>query len=195
MWSSTTTKISQEIYTVQIKQADKAMTFQEVLCEWQSNSKFVDFFCHQITSSPFSALRWETPPICSQTINQEFEFALVHSPGLIRKPNISAFQQHFSSSSGSSTLSFPNLGGDAIMIVPVPLDSAHQKYVHLKSFLAEAASQQVHYFWKVVGETTLQQLNSQKIWLSTAGMGVAWLHARIDTIPKYYAYNKYRNKN
>jgi len=29
-------------------------------------------------------------------------------------------------------------------------------------------------------------------WLSTAGGGVAWLHVRLDTRPKYYRYNPYR---
>jgi hypothetical protein len=31
----------------------------------------------------------------------------------------------------------------------------------------------------------------QPIWLSTAGMGVAWLHIRLDERPKYYSHKPY----
>ena len=29
-------------------------------------------------------------------------------------------------------------------------------------------------------------------WLSTAGMGVYWLHVRVDSRPKYYRYQGYK---
>lgn len=30
-------------------------------------------------------------------------------------------------------------------------------------------------------------------WLSTAGMGVSWLHVRLDERPKYYRFQEYRS--
>ncbi len=30
------------------------------------------------------------------------------------------------------------------------------------------------------------------LWLSTAGGGVAWLHVRLDSRPKYYGYSPYK---
>jgi hypothetical protein len=36
------------------------------------------------------------------------------------------------------------------------------------------------------------QLGSTPIWLSTAGDGIAWLHVRLDSRPKYYSYGPYR---
>lgn len=32
-----------------------------------------------------------------------------------------------------------------------------------------------------------------KVWISTHGTGVPYLHVRIDTTPKYYQINKYKN--
>ena len=37
-----------------------------------------------------------------------------------------------------------------------------------------------------------QTVNDKPTWLSTAGMGVAWLHVRLDQRPKYYAHRPYR---
>ena len=30
--------------------------------------------------------------------------------------------------------------------------------------------------------------NDRSVWLSTSGMGVSWLHVRIDQVPKYYTF-------
>ena len=37
------------------------------------------------------------------------------------------------------------------------------------------------------------RIGIQPIWLSTAGMGVPWLHVRLDSRPKYYAFGPYRD--
>jgi len=29
-------------------------------------------------------------------------------------------------------------------------------------------------------------------WVSTSGLGVAWLHVRVDSKPKYYSHEAYR---
>ena len=34
--------------------------------------------------------------------------------------------------------------------------------------------------------------SQRPLWLSTNGLGVAWLHARIDARPKYYSHRPYR---
>ncbi len=35
------------------------------------------------------------------------------------------------------------------------------------------------------------RVGDRPTWLSTAGHGVAWLHVRLDTRPKYYRYTPY----
>jgi NADH:ubiquinone oxidoreductase subunit len=39
------------------------------------------------------------------------------------------------------------------------------------------------------------RVGEQPVWLSTAGMGVAWLHVRLDDRPKYYGYSPYRDRH
>jgi hypothetical protein len=85
---------------------------------------------------------------------------------------------------------FPNLGLDAILVVPYPI-AAHSVYAHLATFLRKGPESQRHALWQAVGYTMAQRLSSAPIWLNTAGGGVAWLHVRLDSRPKYYVYSRY----
>jgi len=40
-----------------------------------------------------------------------------------------------------------------------------------------------------------KRINAKRVWLSTAGMGVSWLHVRLDDRPKYYGHRPYRIAN
>jgi hypothetical protein len=33
------------------------------------------------------------------------------------------------------------------------------------------------------------------MWLSTSGLGVAWLHIRLDSTPKYYQHQPYTSRD
>jgi len=37
-----------------------------------------------------------------------------------------------------------------------------------------------------------KQISDRPTWLSTAGLGVYWLHLRLDSRPKYYRYQPYK---
>jgi hypothetical protein len=58
-----------------------------------------------------------------------------------------------------------------------------------------APGAQKHALWRAVGEAMQRRISQKPVWLSTAGMGVAWLHVRLDDRPKYYGYMPYRNAN
>ena len=54
---------------------------------------------------------------------------------------------------------------------------------------------QMHDFWIEVGrqmEARLAEKPTEKIWMSTCGTGIYWLHLRLDSRPKYYTYTTYR---
>ena len=88
-------------------------------------------------------------------------------------------------------ISFPNLGGDAQLVVPTPLnDPSH--YAHLASFVRNAPADQVRNFWKTTAIVYEQEIGEKTVWLSTAGLGVSWLHVRIDSRPKYYRFQDYK---
>jgi len=38
------------------------------------------------------------------------------------------------------------------------------------------------------------RLSDRPLWVSTSGLGVAWLHVRLDARPKYYQYTPYREQ-
>lgn len=123
------------------------------------------------------------------TLDEAFEFVLVNSstlPGLTAEKHF--FEKYFS---GESVVSFPNLGGDAQLIVPTD-KSADNNYTHLATFVRNAAPEQVDKFWQVVAEIYRKSISETPKWLSTSGLGVYWLHVRIDTRPKYYQYLKYK---
>jgi len=166
------------------------LPYLEAIDLWQSSGPFRSFFTAVLSDSPFAAYRWETPPITSGTVTRPFEFVLVDSPGLARTADSAAFREHFDSD-GQGIVVFENLGGDATMIVPSPR-GLNAAYGHLAVFMREAPNDQIHALWKSLGEAVGPRISDRPLWLSTAGGGVAWLHVRLDSRPKYYAYSRYK---
>jgi hypothetical protein len=129
---------------------------------------------------------------CRREPSRPFEFAVLNDPGLARDADPAAFAEHFRGRSGSDVLSFPNIGGDAIMVVPRPL-APPSTYAHLATFVRNAPESQRHALWKSVGDAMSRRLSARPVWLSTAGAGVPWLHVRLDDRPKYYGFTPYRD--
>ena len=94
-------------------------------------------------------------------------------------------------------VSFSNLGKDAILIVPCQLArQSPNSYTHLANFIRLGNESQIKALWQEVArqmQKRLKDKQGKKIWISTCGLGVFWLHVRLDTSPKYYSYNPYRN--
>lgn len=166
-------------------------SFTDVLHGWQSDAKFCSVYNDVLADAPFSAFRWETPPVTSATISQPFEFVLLDSPSLTRRPEPEAFAEYLNKSPEADVVKFSNLGGDAILIVPRSKTSP-SAYVHLASFVRDAPESQRHSLWQLVGATMSKRIDTKPVWLSTAGAGVAWLHVRLDDRPKYYGFGPYR---
>jgi hypothetical protein len=166
-------------------------SFTEVLRCWQEDPDFRTWFNDLLAAAPFAAFRWETPPITTATADRPFEFVMLDSPSLDRPPDGDAFAEHFSGSDPEGVTTFPNLGRDAILVVPCP-GGPHSAYGHLAAFVRQAPEPQRHAFWAAVGAALRRRLGTKPVWLSTAGAGVAWLHVRLDDRPKYYGHAPYR---
>jgi hypothetical protein len=167
------------------------VSYAEVLRRWQQDVDFRSFFTALLAEAPFAAFRWETPPITTATASRPFEFVLVDSPGLGRNPDAGAFADHFRGAASGGVVAFPNLGKDAILVVPCP-SGPLAAYGHLGAFVRQAPERQRHALWELVGAAMQRRLGSKPVWLSTAGAGVPWLHVRLDDRPKYYSYGPYR---
>ena len=98
-----------------------------------------------------------------------------------RKVDPTSFAEHLKKSEPVDV--FDNLGRNARLVVPTS-KSDHTHYKHLGAFLNHAPSHQAKAAFRAVGKAVLEEMNKGKrIWLSTAGLGVIWLHIRLDTIP------------
>jgi hypothetical protein len=167
------------------------VSYAEILRRWQQDAEFRSWFIALLADAPYSAFRWETPPITTATANQPFEFVLLDSPGLATRPDSEAFTEHFERATANGIVEFLNLGRDAILIVPCPKGPL-SAYGHLAAFIRQAPEPQRHALWELAGAAMQRRLGPKPVWLSTAGAGVSWLHVRLDDRPKYYGYTPYR---
>lgn len=171
----------------------KVLTFADVLDLWQADADFRSYFTQLLAGSPYGGFRWETPGLTKSTVQRPFEFVLLNAAEFCnRQTDSETFRNFFTSDdSNSGIVSFASLKGDATLIVPSPRTS-DDVYGHLASFLRKAPQVQTDSLWQVVSAQVRSKIGDNPLWLSTAGGGVAWLHVRIDSRPKYYGYAPYR---
>lgn len=138
-----------------------------------------------------AAYFWETPPVSSGCFDRDFEYVLIDAPSLVaEQADPSPFAGFFDETAGDA-VRFRNLGRDAVLVTPVP---AHgdDNYAHLASFLRAAPQRQIDALWRLTFEALTRMLTNSPIWVSTSGLGVAWVHVRLDSTPKYYNHLAYR---
>ena len=169
------------------------ISYAEALERWQHDADFRAAFIEMLADAPFGAFFWETPPATASTVSRTFECVLVDSPALARAATDRlAFQEQFrEAGSAADVVAFANLGGDAFLVAPCPI-GPETDYPHLAAFARAADMDQQHAFWRTVGASMAERVSDRPLWLSTSGLGVAWLHVRLDTRPKYYTHRPYR---
>ncbi|MCB0641616.1 MAG: hypothetical protein KDC44_08250, partial [Phaeodactylibacter sp.] len=128
----------------------KKISFKTFLSGLQQPD-FADFFNQAIAASPYPALSWECRPVQQENLLDTFECVVLESPGLlgIPKGDPSAFQSYFQAD--QLVVDFPNLGGDAHLIVPCPRGDL-KVHGHLASFCRGGDPMQVIAFWASVGK-------------------------------------------
>ena len=149
-----------------------------------------------LASSPHHAYYWETPPLSRHATDQPFEFVTINAPHLETDADTYSFAEHLCR--GPSASSFRNLGGDATLVSPCPAPGVPPAaYAHLGAFVRSTAvpTEQRDAFWREVGRAiggALRERADAPTWVSTEGSGVAWLHVRLDSRPKYFHHRAYR---
>lgn len=172
-----------------LHQEGEQLRYSKFLTLLQEDEEFRSFFIDLLSDISFHAYQWETPPVTVSTAHQLFEFVIHHSPAIDLPPNPDPFREYFGPSEGKKIAVFDNLGSDARLIAPSPLPNSN--YSHIGVFTDEAPMQQQQNLWQTVGRVTEELISDEPLWLNTAGGGVAWLHIRLDSRPKYYRYRPY----
>lgn len=170
---------------------DEQLRYRDFIRFLRDDEAFRSFFINLLSGITFHAYQWETPPIKSNNTDQPFEFVIHNSPGIDLPPDPSPFRQYFNDSGSSDGIAvFNNLGNDAKLIAPSPVEQ-DLNYSHIGVFTEEAPMEQQHSLWQTVGRITKELISAQPLWLNTAGGGVAWLHVRLGSRPKYYRHRPY----
>lgn len=190
MWQYDSTSIeSSNAVLYRLKKEEAFLSFTDFVHYLSTSDSFRTFFNQLLADAEFEAFFWECKSVTHQTADQNFEFVLVNSSTLVKiREKQQPFQKHFNTVELAVT--FSNLGGDSQLIVPTP--QSENCYAHLAAFVRKASKQQQQAFWQLVGESCQIYIGEQPIWWSTSGLGVYWLHVRIDRRPKYYTYLPYR---
>ncbi|MBN9119897.1 MAG: hypothetical protein J0I06_12175 [Planctomycetes bacterium] len=193
MWSVRREELTADAFRFVVARDAGPASVADVIRGWQTDAAFRGWFNAILADAPFGAFRWETPGVTAATASRPFEFVLLDAPGLARRPDPDAFAEHFRNKPGATVIDFPNLGGDAVLVVPRP-QVPPIPCGHLASFVREAPAEQVGALWRCVGEAMSRRVGTEPVWLSTAGAGVSWLHVRLDDRPKYYGHEPYQKK-
>lgn len=167
----------------------------------QSDGRLRALMTKLLQDSPFEAFFWETRPLTGSTAaSTPFEFMIVKSPTLARvAANGRPFQDFIGPKKGTEAVEvFANLSGDALLVVPAQSNAvAASSYAHIANFVRSAPEEQVDLLWTQVSRALEQRIAERgmeaPLWVSTSGLGVYWLHVRIDNRPKYYQHDPYRH--
>lgn len=180
----------------------RPVSWSEALQLWQQpgGGDFTALFHEALREADFAAYFFEAPHLTASTLGRrDFEFILRGSQRLEgARPDARAFAEHLTpcSQRGTAAAVFENLGGDAMLVAPCPRVQ-NRAYTHLANFVRHAPEEQVLGLWAEVGAAAaarIQQHGERPVWLSTSGLGVYWLHVRMDEHPKYYTYQPYVNE-
>ena len=147
-----------------------------------------------LAAAPFSAFFWETSPVVPTEMDRLFGCVLVESQELsMMKADPEPFARHFVRPDGPAIRSFANIGRDALLVVPFPVGTP-AVYAHIASFMRHGDAAQVDALWRRTGRVLAGRIKreSRPVWVSTSGLGVSWLHIRLDRKPKYFTWEPFR---
>lgn len=181
-------------HRVTFRSQGNELTRGEALGLLEESEDYRNYFIEALLDLPYSAFRWEVAPLRKDALDRIFEFAVVDSPELEQPADLQTFTEYFRSMGAGGVAEFPNLSGDAQLVVPSPVDET-SNYNHLGSFLRSAPYSQLHALWKATASAVRHRIGPDPLWLNTAGAGVFWLHIRLDQQPKYYVYPPYRHSD
>lgn len=165
----------------------KQLKWNEILDLWKHNNAFIDFFVSLLISSNFNNFFWECNSVDLKNLKKKlFECYLIESKHNFGVANPSSFKEYLNTS--HTIVSFYNLKKDCLLIVPNYNDNdCKSNYLNIYKFIKFAPRSQIHSLFNQISIHINKEIKkNNKIWLNTHGLGVPWLHIRLDFNPKYY---------
>ena len=145
-----------------------------------------------------TAVRSETS---ATTLDPPFEFILARARALEGvRVDRHTFAQHIEAACarGDATATFDNLGGDAVLVAPCEEPGiSPQNYAHAAAFFKGAPRAARRAMLRAAAAAALARVKergSLPLWVSTSGVGVYYLHMRLDSAPKYYTHRAYAER-
>ncbi len=173
-----------------IEENGSSLTHRRFLELLNESQDFRRFYNRTLAESRFEAFLWENKPLVRKNLDENYECNLVKNTYLAgASPDSHTFSQYFDSQ--KNVVVFPNLGRDAVLIAPCPRQNK-TCYPHIGTFVRRCDEEQIDDFWRITGEQMVTAVGDEPKWLSTSGLGVFWLHVRIDSRPKYYQTPEYK---
>jgi hypothetical protein len=185
-------------YSLLHADSGKSLTQREFFTGLQQSSALRTVLTAVLCKSRFESYFFESPSFSQSSLDTAFEFVCVDAPTHVGMAVDATDFSEYLGKTGTGVTSFDNIGGDARLIVPLPMDRdalRTQWYAQISTFLRNASDSQTNSLWEEVGRTALRLVSgsvSTPRWLSTAGSSVPWLHVRFDSVPKYFRYAPYR---
>lgn len=192
MWIARRQRIAElDGETIALDAGERALSTENVIAGWKDDAAFRDFFIAELAATACPAFFWEMPPVTQGALSQPYECAVIRGDGLARmRADERDFGDHLDGPGAVAV--FPNLGGDAILVAPRPISDA-DCYGHIAAFLRAAPREQQHDLFRRLAREIEKRLarSRDRFWVSTSGLGVPWMHVRLDDWPKYYQYRRY----
>lgn len=179
--------------TIAIAAGKRALSVGEAIAGWRGDEAFRAFFIGELAATAFPAFFWEMPPVERGTLSNPFECAVIRGDALAHmRVEETDFASHLNGAGVVPVVSFHNLGGDALLLAPRRMSDANC-YGHVAAFLRAAPAIQQHQFFQMLAREVDAMLDAtrDRFWISTSGLGVPWVHVRLDSYPKYYQYRRY----
>ena len=180
------------------RRAEKPLTWREVIDLWRTSEAFRDVFFDSLNAEWCDGCEdylWECAPVSSDTLDTTYEHVVQDRGDSFARDGPEVFREHFQAAraNGADVAVFANLGGDAVLVAPVP-DAGGLRAdagARARDFAKDAPRRVRHDVLRALGDAVRDGVSDAPLWVSTNGAGVAWLHIRLDSRPKYYAYRPY----
>ena len=124
--------------------------------------------------------------VCDKKLKNKYnEFFLLNNNLDYLIQDYTVFIEYIKKSKNKYATSFYNISRDALLVIPIP--RKNKIFTTVKDFIDNSSIKQQKILWKLVAKNVLKLLETyDQVYVSTHGLGVSYLHVRIDLTPKYY---------